>query len=198
MKVQELRIEEVRTQQDLMTFIRFPWKIYRGDRYWVPPLIQDQLQKFSPNHPFLSHSEMILFLAYRGNEVAGRMAAIIDHSFIACHQEKTGFFGFFESIQDPQVTELLLSRTKDWLRARGMEKMIGPMNPSTNDECGLLIEGLDASPCLLMPYNPSYYPPLLEGFGLKKKMDLIPFKLKKQIASHELTEDEARILMTEK
>jgi hypothetical protein len=120
---------------------------------------------------------MILFLAYRGEEVAGRIAGIIDHSFIEFHQEKTGFFGFFESIQDPQVAGLLLSRVKDWLRGHGMEKMIGPMNPSTNDECGLLIEGFDSSPRLMMPYNPSYFPSLLEGFGLTKAMDLYAYWL---------------------
>ena len=177
MSKQELHIEEVKNRQDLMTFIRFPWRIYQGDRYWVPPLIKDQLQKFSPNHPFRSHSEMTLLLAYRGEEVAGRIAGIIDHSFIKFHQEKTGFFGFFESIRDSQVTGLLLSRVKDWLRGHGMEKMIGPMNPSTNDECGLLIEGFDSSPRLMMPYNPSYLPSLLEGFGLTKAMDLYAYWL---------------------
>ena len=177
MSKQELHIEEVRNRQDLMAFIRFPWRIYQGDRYWVPPLIKDQLQKFSPNHPFRSHSEMTLLLAYRGEEVTGRIAGIIDHSFIELHQEKTGFFGFFESIQDSQVTGLLLSSVKDWLRGHGMEKMIGPMNPSTNDECGLLIDGFDSSPRLMMPYNPSYFPSLLEGFGLTKAMDLYAYWL---------------------
>jgi len=177
MSSQELHIEEVRNEQDLMTFIRFPWRIYQGDPHWVPPLVKDQLEKFSPHHPFRSHSEMILFLAYRGKEVVGRIAGIIDHSFVEFHQEKTGFFGFFESIEDPQVTGLLLSRVKNWLRAHGIEKMIGPMNPSTNDECGLLIEGFDSSPCLMMPYNPRYYPSLLEGFKLKKAMDLYAYLL---------------------
>lgn len=174
---QELHVKEVKDEQDLMTFIRFPWKIYQGDAYWVPPLIKDQLQKFSPNHPFRSHSEMILFLAYRGEEIVGRIAGIIDHSFIEFHQEKTGFFGFFESVQDAQVTDLLLSVVKDWLRGHGMEKMVGPMNPSTNDECGLLIDGFDSSPHLMMPYNPAYYPAVLEGAALKKARDLYAYFL---------------------
>jgi hypothetical protein len=175
MSNQELHIKEVRNEQDLMTFIRFPWMIYKGDPYWVPPLVKDQLQKFSPNHPFRSHSEMILFLAYREEEVVGRIAGIIDHSFVEFHQEKTGFFGFFESIQDAQVTALLLSNVKDWLRGHGMEKIIGPMNPSTNDECGLLIDGLNSSPCLMMPYNPVYYNALLEGAAMKKAKDLYAY-----------------------
>jgi hypothetical protein len=176
---QGLYIEEVKSQQDLMAFIRFPWKIYQGDRYWVPPLIKDQLSKFSPNHPFRSHSKMILFLAYREGKIVGRIAGIIDHNYIEFHQEKLGFFGFFESIPDAEVVEVLLSRVAGWLKGHGMERMAGPMNPSTNDECGLLIKGFDSSPCLMMPYNPQYYPSLLEGLGLKKTMDLYAYWLAK-------------------
>ena len=171
----ELYVEEVRSEQDLMTFIRFPWKIYQGDRYWVPPLIKDLLSKFSPNHPFRSHSEMIFFLAYKEGEIAGRIAGIIDHHYVEFHQDKVGFFGFFESTVNAEVAEILLSRVEAWLKEHGMERMIGPMNPSTNDECGLLVEGFDTSPCLMMPYNPRYYPSLLESFGLKKAMDLYAY-----------------------
>ena len=177
MAMKELRVEEVRNQQDLMIFIRFPWEVYQGDRYWVPPLIKDQLSKFSPTHPFRSHSEMILFLAYRGAKVVGRIVGIIDHHYIEFHQEKIGFFGFFESIPDPEIAGILLSKVADWLKGHGMEKMAGPMNPSTNDECGLLVEGFDSSPCLMMPYNPPTYPSLLEGFGLRKRMDLYAYLL---------------------
>jgi len=174
---QELRVEEVKNRQELMTFIRFPWEIYRGDPYWVPPLIKDQLLKFDPNHPFRVHSEMVLLLAYRGEKVVGRIAGIIDHHYIEFHQEKVGFFGFFESIPEGEIAGALLSRVADWLKGHGMEKMAGPMNPSTNDECGLLIEGFDSSPCLMMPYNPRLYPSLLEAFGLRKRMDLYAYLL---------------------
>jgi hypothetical protein len=115
---------------------------------------------------------MILFLAYRRGKIAGRIAGIIDHNYIEFHQEKVGFFGFFESIPDAEVAGTLFSRVADWLKGHGMEKMAGPMNPSTNDECGLLVEGFDSFPCLMMPYNPRTYPSLLEGFGLRKRMDL--------------------------
>ncbi len=175
MNRQDLQVEEVKNQKDLMTFVRFPWEIYQGDRYWVPPLIKDQLLKLSPDHPFHTHSEMILFLAHRGDKRIGRIAGIIDRNYIEFHQEKVGFFGFFESIPDPEVAGFLLTRVAEWLKGHGMEKMTGPMNPSTNDECGLLIEGFDASPCLMMPYNPQYYPPLFEEFGLRKRMDLYAY-----------------------
>jgi hypothetical protein len=181
---QDLYVEEASeasNEKDLMAFIRFPWEVYRGDRYWVPPLIKDLLLKFSPKHPFRSHSEMVFFLARKGGRVAGRIAGIIDHHYIDFHQEKVGFFGFFESIADSEVAGALLSRVQGWLEGHGMEKMIGPMNPSTNDECGLLIEGFDSSPRLMMPYNPPYYPTLLEGFGLKKAMDLYAFWIEKSV-----------------
>jgi len=172
MTKQELRIEEVKNRQDLMTFIRYPWEIYKENRCWVPPLIKDLLSKLSPTHPFRSHSEMILLLAYRGEKIAGRIAGIIDRNYIEFHQEKVGFFGFFESISDEEVAGALLARVAGWLKDHGMGKMAGPMNPSTNDECGLLVEGFDSFPCLMMPYNPPTYPSLLEAFGLKKRMDL--------------------------
>ena len=177
MASRDLNVWEVRNEKDLMAFVRFPWKIYQGDRYWVPPLIKDQLLKFSPNHPFRSHSEMILFMADKGGQTVGRIAGIIDHHYIKFHQENVGFFGFFESTPDPDVAEMLLSKVGGWLKEHGMEKMAGPMNPSTNDECGLLVEGFDISPRLMMPYNPRYYPSLLEGSGLKKALDLYAYWL---------------------
>jgi hypothetical protein len=181
----ELHVEEVKNQKDLVAFIRFPWQIYQGDRYWVPPLIKDQLLKFSPQHPFNSHAEMVLFLAKREGRVVGRIAGIIDHHYIEFQQEKVGFFGFFESVPDPEVAEVLLSRVAGWLKGRGMERTIGPMNPSTNDECGLLVEGFDSSPCLMMPYNPGYYPSLLEGVGLKKAMDLYAYLMEESTFSQD-------------
>jgi hypothetical protein len=180
-----LQVREVRNPKDLMTFIRVPWQIYKGNPYWVPPLIKDHLSKFSTRHPFRSHADMVLSLATRGETVVGRIAGIIDHHYIDFQQERAGFFGFFESIEDPAVAEALLSRVADWLKANGMVKMIGPMNPSTNDECALLVDGFDSSPSLMMPYNPPYYPSLVEGFGLKKGMDLYAYWLDASAFEHE-------------
>jgi GNAT superfamily N-acetyltransferase len=173
-------VQEAGTAKDLMAFIRFPWEIYRGNPYWVPPLIKDQLQRLGPGHPFRAHSEMALFLAYREGRIVGRVAGVIDHNYIEFHQEKVGFFGFFESVQDGEVAGRLLDRVRNWLKDRGMGKMAGPMNPSTNDECGLLIDGFGHPPCLMMPYNPEYYPSLVEKEGLTKAMDLYAYLLEKQ------------------
>jgi len=181
----ELHVEEVRNQGELTSFIRFPWHIYKDDRYWVPPLIKDQLQKFSPEHPFHSHSEVILLLAKRGGQIVGRIAGIIDHHYVEFHREKVGFFGFFEAISDSEVAAVLLTAVADWLKGRGMEKMAGPMSPSTNDECGLLVEGFDSSPSLMMPYNPRYYASLLESFGLKKAMDLYAYLMEESSFSQD-------------
>lgn len=175
----EIHIEEVKNKKDLMSFIRLPWAIYQGDRYWVPPLIKDLLYKLSPNHPFHSHAEMTLFLAYRGSKVVGRIAGIVDHHYIEFHQEKVGFFGFFESVGDRGVAESLLSKVKEWLRKKDMQKALGPVNPSTNDEYGLLVEGFQSSPVLMMPYNPPYYPSFLEELGWKRAMDLYAYLIEK-------------------
>jgi hypothetical protein len=177
MDAQRLHVEEVKTGQDLEAFIRLPWNIYQGDPHWVPPLIKDQRAKLAPTHPFHSHSEMILLVAKKQDRAIGRIAGIIDHNYNAFHQEKIGFFGFFESPNDTETSETLLSKACEWLKDHGMETMVGPVNPSTNDECGLLVDGFDAPPCLMMPYNPPYYASLLEGAGLKKVMDLYAYWL---------------------
>lgn len=175
----DIRLIEVRDHRDLLSFIRFPWTLYQGDPYWVPPLIKDQLQKLSPHHPFRSHADMKLLMAFQDGRIAGRIAGIIDHNYVQFQGEKVGFFGFFESIRDTEVGEILFQSVKRWLKSQGMERVIGPMNPSTNDECGLLIEGFDSPPCLMMPYNPSYYPTLLEELGFKKAMDLYAYLLER-------------------
>jgi hypothetical protein len=112
-------------------------------------------------------------VALKNGSIVGRIAAIIDQNYIDFHEEKTGFFGFFESIDDVKVARALLDQVKGFLRARGLKQMMGPVNPSTNDECGLLVEGFDSSPFIMMTYNPPYYRKLLEGCRLKKAKDLL-------------------------
>ncbi|OGP53306.1 MAG: hypothetical protein A2Y65_04990 [Deltaproteobacteria bacterium RBG_13_52_11] len=165
-------IKEVKTKDDLKTFLHMPWEIYRGDPYWVPPLLKEYAFLFSSQNPFLHHAQIVPYVATKDGSVVGRMAAIIDQNYIDFHREKTGFFGFFESVNDLEVPRALLDQVKGFLRARGLKTVMGPVNPSTNDECGLLIEGFDTSPCFMMPYNPPYYRELLEGCGLQKAKDL--------------------------
>src|SRR4030042_4080333 len=169
----KITIQEAKTKKQFKAFLRLPWQIYRGDPYWVPPLLKEHAFHFSPKNPFLHHAEITPFVALREVCIGGRIAAIIDQGYIDFHREQTGFFGFFESIDDKKVARVLVDHAKSFLRARGVKQMMGPVNPSTNDECGLLIDGFDSSPFFMVPYNPRYYRKLLEGCGLKKAKDLV-------------------------
>jgi len=171
--VSSVEIVNVRNGRELRDFIRLPWSIYRGNPYWVPPLIID-VQKLlnKQKNPFFQHSTADFFLAKRDGQTVGRIAAILNNNHNRFHNEKIAFFGFFESINDRTVGDALLNHAAVWGRERGMVILRGPMNYSTNDTCGLLIEGFDKLPCILMPYNPPYYLELLEHNQLRKAMDL--------------------------
>jgi GNAT superfamily N-acetyltransferase len=170
-----IKIERVEDEKGLKDFIKLPFKIYERDPYWIPPLISDQKTVFSKENPFFEHADVAFFIAKKDNIPAGRIASIVNHKHIEFHNEKAGFFGFFESIDDHEIARALLDSAKDRLRSKGMEIMRGPMNFSTNEECGFLIEGFDMSPFLMMPYNPSYYIEIIEGYGLKKSKDLFAY-----------------------
>ena len=173
-----IRIKKVCTKGDLKQFITLPWKIYLGNPYWVPPLISEEKKLLSPGrNPFWDHAERELFIAFRGDQAMGRIAAIVDRDFISYHNEQTGYFGFFECLNDQKATRALFSAAEAWLKDRDLRKMIGPLNPSTNATCGLLLEGYDSSPKLMMPYTLPYYHPLLEGCGLTKARDLLAFHI---------------------
>jgi len=156
-----------------MRFIKTQWIPYRGNPYWVPPLIMDRKKLIDRRkNPFYKHAEMELFLAEREGKPVGRIAAILNHNHNSEHSENIGFFGFFESIEEREVAHALLDAAKEWLAARGVEAIRGPANPSVNDEYGMLIEGFDKSPAIMMPYNPPYYPAFLESYGFTKARDL--------------------------
>ena len=170
------RIKKVEDEQDLMEFIKFPWRVYRDDPYWVPPLISERKDFLDPQkNPFFEHSEVELFLAQRNGETIGTVAAIINDNHNAFHEEKAGFFGLFEVIEDYAVADGLLTTARDWVKAKGMDVIRGPMNMSVNDECGLLVDGFDSSPVVMMTYNPRYYVNLIERFGFVKAKDLYAY-----------------------
>jgi GNAT superfamily N-acetyltransferase len=171
-----VEIKTVKSRKDLKEFILFAWKIYKGDPNWVPPLIAEVNFILDPQkNPFWEHAEQILLLAKENGKVVGRIAGIIDQRHIEFHNEKVGFFGFFEAIDDYQVAEALLNRVREWLKEKGMEAMRGPMNPSQNDECGLLVQGFDSSPVMMMTYNPKYYLDFMNKYGLQKARDLYAY-----------------------
>jgi GNAT superfamily N-acetyltransferase len=154
-------------------FIKFQYEVYKDDLHWVPPRPIVRHEFLDPaTNPFFLHADVALFLARRGGEIVGRIAAIEDRNFNAFHGSKTAYFGLFECRNDPQVAQALVTAAKDWARWRGLDTILGPMNLSTNYEVGLLVEGFDSDPYLQMNYNPRYYGPLLEECGLKKAKDL--------------------------
>ena len=164
-------------KRDLDRFIRLPWRLYEGEPNWIPPLLRMQNELFSPKvNAFFEHADVQLFLAHKEGRVAGRISAHIDHEHNRYWHEHTGFFGFFECEDDAEVAGALLSTAERWLRERGMDRVRGPMNFSTNGEIGLLIDGFDLPPAILMPYTHRYYIGLLEGAGYSKCKDLFAWR----------------------
>jgi GNAT superfamily N-acetyltransferase len=174
----QVHVAPVRTQRDLQRFLRLPWRVYQGNPVWVPPLLFDLKKLLNPRrHPFHRHADVQYFLARRGTEVVGRIAAIVNHQYVQFHDEATGFFGFFESFQDEEVATALLTATEHWIAERGMQQIRGPMNFSTNEECGLLVDGFQYPPTVMMPYNQPYAAQLIEAAGYTKAKDLLAYIL---------------------
>lgn len=172
----EISVVPVQTKRQQKQFLLLPWKIYRGDPYWIPPLRQNQKELVGfARHPFYDESEGQAFLAMRDGEPVGRVLAIVNKPHMERFKERRGFFGFFESIDDQEVATGLFEAAKDWLAERDIHDIRGPMNPSMNYEVGLLIEGFDSSPQFMMTYNPPYYAKLIEACGFRKSQDMYAF-----------------------
>ena len=167
--------------------------LYRGHSHWVPPLriaVKDLLDR--SKHPFYANAEAEFFLARRDGQVVGRIAAIFDRAHNRFHEEQAGFFGFFECVNDAAVAKALLDRAWNWLQERGAKFMRGPVNPSTNYECGLLVEGFNSDPMVMMTYNPPYYAALLENAGMHKAKDLYAYLSNANTISTEKIEHAAK------
>jgi hypothetical protein len=186
----EIIVKKVSTKTELNQFIKFPWKIYQDDKYWVPPLLMEQKTLLDKQkNPFFKAADAEYFLAYRNNEIVGRIAAVKNDLHLKYHNDASGQFGFFECINDQSVANALFDSAKNWMKEKGLKFMKGPANPSSNDIYGMLVEGFDDSPRLLMPYNPEYYIKLCENYGMKKAKDLFAWKIvnEKLMASEKLT-----------
>ncbi|MFC4908283.1 hypothetical protein [Actinomadura gamaensis] len=166
-------VTPVRSAASRAAFVALPYRLYRDDRLWVPPRRGDCRRRLSRRrNPFFDHADVALFLAHRGREVVGRIAAVHNHRPPQSHRDREGFFGQFECADDPEAAAALVRAAGDWLRGRGLVAMTGPVNFTTSDECGTLIEGFDLPPVVMSAYNPSYHAALLEGCGLVKAKDL--------------------------
>src|SRR5262249_47745338 len=158
----ELRVVELlRDRAGISRFLRVADNLYRGDACWVAPILSDRKKVLGDANPFFTHARMALWVAVRGGDV-GRIAGIVDDHHNMRHNERTAFFGFFESANDPEVSDLLFATVRAWARGAAMIRMLGPMNPSINEECGLLVDGFDTRPLLMMTYNPPYYAELCQ------------------------------------
>lgn len=173
----EVCVQPVTTRKQQRQFLQLPWKLYRGDENWVPPLRGDQkaLVGYAP-HPFHRRNRVQTFLAYRDGEVCGRIAAILNRDHNEHHNEQRGFWGFFECTDDQQAVEALFDAVRGWFAEQGIRKLRGPMNPSLNYTLGMLIEGFGSPPAFMMTYNPPYYPKLVEGCGFRKAQDLYAYR----------------------
>ncbi len=172
----ELQIAAVSNKSELEQFITFPWQVYKSNPYWVPPLISERKRFLDPDHnPFFEHAKGTFYLARRNGRVVGTIGAFSNHLYNQVHKEQSGFFGFFEVLDDPDTARGLLSAAEAWGRQAGHDRMLGPMQYSTNDELGLLIDGFDDPPRILMTYNPPRYREYLEAAGYQKAMDLLAY-----------------------
>jgi hypothetical protein len=189
-EVPGLQVRPARTARDRRRFLDLPYKLYRRHPHWIAPLRIAQKDILNTKgHPFYRTSDVEMFLAERDGRTVGRIMAILNHAHNEFHDERAGFFGFFEVENDFEAAALLLGAAGEWVRSRGAEVIRGPVNPSTNYECGLLIEGFDKDPAVMMPYNFPYYAELLESYGMKKAVDIYAFDIaaKYFIVSDKLT-----------
>ena len=170
----------VTTRRDLRRFVDLPWRLFDRDQFpqWVPPLrttVRDALDR--EKHPFYADADRELFLARRDGRIVGRIAAIENRAHNRWHHDRVGFWGFFECIDDQEAADALFDAVTRWLGARGLDVVRGPMNPSTNYECGLLVDGFEGRPSFMTTWNPPYYVQLCERAGMHKAKDLLAYHI---------------------
>lgn len=181
-------VRPVSSGRDRRRFQRLPWAIYGGsaggtegggrDPHWVPPILAQERQLLGwEDHPFYDNAEIVTLLAERGGRPVGRIAVLVNRVHNHKYGDRIGFFGFFECVNAVAVAGALFDAGEAWLRERGMTAVRGPVNPSLNYTCGLLVDGFDRPPCLLMTYNPPYYAALLESCGFTGSQDLYAYEM---------------------
>lgn len=170
-----LVVAPVASRRDKKQFIELPWALYRNDPNWVPPLRSDEKELVGYRaHPFYERNRVQTFVARRGSQVCGRIAAILNQGHIELH-DRRGFFGFFECADDQEAAHRLFDAARQWLAAQDVSSLRGPTNPSMNYTLGLLVDGFDSPPTFMMTYNPPYYARLIESYGFRKAQDLYAF-----------------------
>ena len=172
-----LRIVPVEGRRGLRQFIRLPWSIYGDDPAWVPPLLLERSEHLSKRNPFFEHAKCRFWLAYRGVRPVGRISAQVDQLHLQRYQDSTGFFGLLEAEDDPEIFQALMDTAEKWLSNKGMRRILGPFNLSINQECGLLVEGFDTPPMVMMGHARPYYGARVEENGYRKEKDLLAYRI---------------------
>lgn len=174
----------VTTKEERKQFLEFPYSHYEEDEHWIAPLRMEQKKLIDrEKNAFYNNGNIAMFLAEQNGKVCGRIAAIEDHRFNDFHDSEIGFFGFFECIDDESVAKLLFKVATDWLAEKGYTDVLGPSNPSMMDEIGILIDGFQFDPSIMMPYHKPYYDKLIKSAGLEKEMDMFAFRVTQETVS---------------
>lgn len=172
-----LEVVKVEGRRILNDFIRLPWSLYSDDPMWIPPLLLERRMHLSPKNPYFDHAKFQAWVIYRSGKPVGRISAQIDRLHIDRHQDATGFFGMLEGENDSRTFQTLLSTAENWLRAQGMQNICGPFNLSINQELGLLVDGFDTPPSMMMGHARPYYADLIQENGYQKEKDLLAFTI---------------------
>jgi len=170
-----IEIRPVVGRKQIDAFIRLPWQIYADDPQWVPPLALERRLHFSRLNPFFKHAEWQTWLAYRDDKPVGRISAQINQVHRDQHGAEAGMFGLLEAENDPEIFRALLDTSESWLAARGTKIITGPFNLSINQDCGVLVDGFDTPPVIMMPHARKWYGPQLENQGYMPAMDLLAY-----------------------
>ena len=173
-----IEIRPVRSRRELTRFIRVPWPLYRSDPNWVPPLVLERRQHLSGHNPYFKHARWQAWVAYRDGLAVGRISAQIDDLYLERYQDATGFFGMLEAVDDPEVFAALFATAENWLAEAGMKRVVGPFNLSLNQECGLLVDGFDTPPSVMMGHARPYYKEAIEQLGYAPVKDLLAYHLR--------------------
>lgn len=174
-----LTIRPVRTRRELKRFVKVPFTLHRESEQWVPPLVFERMQFLDrKKNPWFEHGEAEYFLAEREGEPVGRISAHVDSRWDEYQGGSDAMFGFFETAEDPEVVRALFGAATEWAAGKGRERILGPMDFTTNDEIGILIEGFEREPMILEPWHPPYYQRLIEAEGFAKAMDVLMWELR--------------------
>lgn len=172
-----LQVNPVSDRHQLLEFIRLPWSIYMDDPAWIPPLILERKEHLAPHNPYFEHARYQSWIAYREGTAVGRISAQIDQLHLDQHQADEGFFGMIEAEDNAETFAALFQTVESWLRDQGMRRVLGPYNLSINQEPGLLVDGFDTPPYLMMGHARPYYPTHIENNGFKKEKDLLAYRV---------------------